>query len=82
MLKSPDHIPETTGSTTSLAQYHQTPIGRELLQILQGRMRNLIVASDRLAGLAGPIDEITRAVTSSQTLIDRLNTGDSASGAQ
>jgi hypothetical protein len=45
-------------------------------------MRNLIVASDRLAGLAGPIDEITRAVTSSQTLIDRLNTGDSASGAQ
>jgi len=42
-------------------------------------MTNLTRASDRLARLVGPIDEITRAVTSSQLVMDRLDTEDSAS---
>ncbi|KAG1717903.1 uncharacterized protein EDB91DRAFT_1090489 [Suillus paluster] len=69
----PDPLPDTTGST-SLVQCHKTPIGRELLDMLQGRMNNFRSSSDRLAGLVGPIDELTRAVASSQALIDRLNT--------
>jgi hypothetical protein len=47
--------------------------------MLQIRMMNLRHSSDRLTGLVGPIEEITRAVSSSQALIDRLNTDDSAS---
>jgi len=78
MLKGPDLIPQTTGST-SRTQCRQTPIGRELLEMLKGRMMNLTRASDRLARLVGPIDEITRAVTSSQLVMDRLDTEDSAS---
>ncbi|KAG1837563.1 hypothetical protein DFJ58DRAFT_846405 [Suillus subalutaceus] len=74
----PVHLPETIGSA-SLAQCRQMTIGRELLEILQGRMTNLIRSSDRLAGLIGPVDEITRAVVSSQSLMDWLNTEDSAS---
>ncbi|KAG2105028.1 uncharacterized protein F5147DRAFT_775348 [Suillus discolor] len=69
---------ETIGSA-SLERCHQTPIGRELLEILQGRMANFLHSSDRLAGLVGPVDELTRAVASSQALMNRLNTDDSAS---
>jgi hypothetical protein len=66
----------------SLAQCCQTNIDRELLEILQGRFANLVYATDRLARLIGLVDEITRAVVSSQSLMDRLNTEDSASAAQ
>jgi hypothetical protein len=52
------------------------------MDILQRKMMNLRRSSDQLTGLVGPIEEITRAVSSSQALIDRLNTDDSASTSQ
>ncbi|KAG2113784.1 uncharacterized protein F5147DRAFT_770427 [Suillus discolor] len=72
------HQPEMVGSAP-LEQCRQTTIGRELLEILQGRMTNLLHSSDKLAGLVGPVDELTRAVASSQSLMDQLNADDNAS---
>ncbi|KAG1724123.1 hypothetical protein EDB19DRAFT_1915683 [Suillus lakei] len=73
IAQGPDNLPEMIGLC------HQTQTGRELLDMLQIRMMNLRHSSDWLTGLVGPIEEITRAVSSSQALIDRLNTDDSAS---
>ncbi|KAG2148166.1 uncharacterized protein EDB93DRAFT_1250228 [Suillus bovinus] len=70
--------PEMIG-LASLEQCRQTTIGRELLEILQERMRNFLHSSNRLAGLVGPVDQLTRAVASSQSLMDRLNLDDGAS---
>lgn len=74
----PVRQPDTVGSA-SLEQCRQTTIGRELLEILQRRMTNFLSSSDKLAGVVGPVAELTRAVASSQSLMDRLNTDDSAS---
>lgn len=82
MLKlGPVRTPETIGSA-SFAQCRQTTIGKELMKILQGRMMKLAHSSDRLASLAGLVEEIRRAVVSSQVLMDRLNADDSASKGQ
>ncbi|KAG2141449.1 uncharacterized protein EDB93DRAFT_1105727 [Suillus bovinus] len=82
MLKlGPVHTPETIGSV-SLAECRQMAIGKDLMEILQGRMMKLTHSSDRLACLAGPVEEIMRAVVSSQMLMDRLNADDSASKGQ
>jgi hypothetical protein len=70
MVKSPD-LPDGA-SSTALPPSYETPIGKELLEMLQGRMLNLRGSTDRLAGFIGPVDEIANAVTSSQALIDRL----------
>jgi hypothetical protein len=71
MVKSPE-LPDAPGAT-ALPPSYETPIGKELLEMLRGRMVDLRSSTDRLAGLIGPVDEIKNAVTSSQALIDRLN---------
>ncbi|KAG2094649.1 uncharacterized protein F5147DRAFT_657123 [Suillus discolor] len=79
----PDHV--ETGLLPymlKLGLCQQTTIGQELMNILQGRMMKLEHSSDRLACLAGLVEEIRRAVLSSQALMDRLNTDDSASEGQ
>lgn len=83
MLKGPDrsiHHPGIDASgSTFLARCRGTPIGRELLEMLQVRMVNLRDASERMAELVGPIHEVSAAVISSEALIDRLTTGESGS---
>jgi hypothetical protein len=71
MVKSTD-LPNAAGATV-LPPSYETPIGKELLEMLRGRMVDLQLSTDRLAGLIGPVDEIKNAVTSSQVLIEGLN---------
>ena len=71
MMKTPD-LPNAA-SSTALPPSYETPIGKELLEMLQGRMVNLRSSTDRLVEFIGPVGEITNAVASSQALIDRLN---------
>jgi len=71
MMKTPD-LPNAA-SSTALPPSYETPIGKELLEMLRGKMVNLRSSTDRLAGFIGPVEDITNAVTSSQALIDRLN---------
>jgi len=71
IMKTPQ-LPNGAGSA-ALPPSYETPIGKELLEMLQGRMVNLRSSTDRLAARIGPVEEITNAVTSSQELINRLN---------
>jgi len=81
MLKGPEPIEPMQGTTgfMRLPQCHETAVGNELLEILQRRIVNFKDSTDALGRLIGPVDELDKAVSSSQALRDRLNVGRGAS---